>query len=268
MVVCFLISLHHCAKMLWGTIIRLAKRASAVFDMSHEKKYLEESKAANAITQAEYDNAMAEINRSTEDARRAVRESPFSTTPSRDVSIGDTYYGRSGGEDNLYARNIDPYASVYAAGGSVDDEYGMDEARGLNQGNLQNGLFAGGIPSYADGGMLPSYDSALRGLSQPAFNQGAVGGMQQFAAGGMPRFLSGGGDGMSDDIPAKINGKQEARLADGEFVVPADVVSHLGNGSSKAGAKQLYSMMDKVRSARTGTKKQGKQINPRKYLAA
>ena len=73
---------------------------------------------------------------------------------------------------------------------------------------------------------------------------------------------------MSDSIPATIGGKQEARLADGEFVIPADVVSHLGNGSSKAGAKQLYSMMDKVRSARTGTKKQGKQINPRKYLDA
>jgi hypothetical protein len=89
------------------------------------------------------------------------------------------------------------------------------------------------------------------------------------AKGGMPpRFLSGGGDGMSDDIPAVIGDRQPARLADGEFVIPADVVSHLGNGSSKAGAKQLYSMMDKVRSARTGNKKQGKQINPAKYMPA
>jgi hypothetical protein len=90
-----------------------------------------------------------------------------------------------------------------------------------------------------------------------------------YAAGGMaPRFLSGGGDGMSDSIKANIGGTQEARLADGEFVIPADVVSHLGNGSSKAGAKQLYSMMDKVRTARTGRKSQGKQINPRKYMLA
>jgi hypothetical protein len=87
------------------------------------------------------------------------------------------------------------------------------------------------------------------------------------AKGGMaPRFLSGGGDGMSDDIPATINGKQPARLADGEFVIPADVVSHLGNGSSKAGAKQLYAMMDKVRTARTGTKKQGQEIKPAKFM--
>jgi hypothetical protein len=89
-----------------------------------------------------------------------------------------------------------------------------------------------------------------------------------FAEGGQARFLSGGGDGMSDSIKASINGTQEARLADGEFVIPADVVSHLGNGSSKAGAKQLYSMMDKIRKARTGNPKQGKQINPSKYLPA
>jgi hypothetical protein len=81
-------------------------------------------------------------------------------------------------------------------------------------------------------------------------------------------FLNGPGDGMSDDIPATIEGKQPARLADGEFVVPADVVSHLGNGSTKAGAQRLYAMMDKVRKARTGTTKQGKQIKPEKYLPA
>jgi len=89
-----------------------------------------------------------------------------------------------------------------------------------------------------------------------------------YSMGGQPRFLSGGGDGMSDSIKANIEGKQEARLADGEFVIPSDVVSHLGNGSSKAGAKQLYSMMDRVREARTGNSKQGKEINPRSYMAA
>jgi hypothetical protein len=57
-------------------------------------------------------------------------------------------------------------------------------------------------------------------------------------------------------------------LADGEFVVPADVVSHLGNGSTDAGAKRLYAMMDKVRQARTGNKKQGKKIKPEKYMPA
>ena len=75
------------------------------------------------------------------------------------------------------------------------------------------------------------------------------------------RLLKGPGDGMSDNIPAQIGRKQPARLADGEFVVPADVVSHLGNGSTDAGAKRLYSMMDKVRQARTGKKKQAPSVN-------
>ena len=80
------------------------------------------------------------------------------------------------------------------------------------------------------------------------------------------RLLKGPGDGMSDDIPAKIGRKQPARLADGEFVVPADVVSGIGNGSTDAGARKLYTMMDKVRHARTGNKKQGREINADKYM--
>jgi hypothetical protein len=73
---------------------------------------------------------------------------------------------------------------------------------------------------------------------------------------------------MSDSIPATIGRKQPARLADSEFVVPADVVSHLGNGSTDAGAKRLYEMMDRVRKARTGRKSQGREINPNKYMPA
>jgi len=101
----------------------------------------------------------------------------------------------------------------------------------------------GGIAALAGGGHLGSYSD-----------------------GG--HLLKGPGDGMSDNIPASIGEKQPARLADGEFVVPADVVSHLGNGSTDAGAKQLYHMMNKVRKARTGNPKQGTQINPRKYMPA
>jgi hypothetical protein len=87
-----------------------------------------------------------------------------------------------------------------------------------------------------------------------------------YAAGGNPRLLKGPGDGMSDNIPATINGRQPARLADGEFVVPADVVSHLGNGSTDAGAKKLHEMMTKLRRERTGNPKQGKKINPNKFV--
>jgi hypothetical protein len=87
-----------------------------------------------------------------------------------------------------------------------------------------------------------------------------------YAAGGNPRLLRGPGDGMSDNIPATIGGKQPARLADGEFVVPADVVSHLGNGSTAAGAKKLHAMMDKVRMDRTGKKKQAPAVKAKKYI--
>jgi hypothetical protein len=109
--------------------------------------------------------------------------------------------------------------------------------------------------------------------------QAAQGGIMGYAGGGNMRgtigsysdggqMLKGPGDGMSDSIPAKIGKHQPARLADSEFVVPADVVSHLGNGSTDAGAKQLYAMMDRVRTARTGRKTQGKQIKPEKYMPA
>jgi len=135
----------------------------------------------------------------------------------------------------------------------------------------------------------PSYDAMMQGVAPQDFNrvfsqvtnqnaqaqpkekQMASGGITGYslggyAAGGNPRLLKGPGDGMSDNIPAVIGNKQPARLADGEFVVPADVVSHLGNGSTDAGAKHLYKMMDKVRTARTGKKAQGKQIKPEKFM--
>ena len=96
----------------------------------------------------------------------------------------------------------------------------------------------------------------------------AMGGTPEYKAGG--KLLDGPGDGMSDSIPAVIRGKgvQRAALADGEFVVPADVVSHLGNGSTKAGAKKLYSMMDKVRQARTGSKRQAPAVKSDRLLPA
>ena len=91
----------------------------------------------------------------------------------------------------------------------------------------------------------------------------ATGGIANLAKG---RYLAGRTDGMADQLPATIDNKQPAKLSHGEFVISADVVSHLGNGNSEAGAQRLYDMMDKVRKARTGTTKQGKQINPNKYL--
>jgi hypothetical protein len=187
---------------------------------------------------------------------------------------------------------------MMAAGGSYDDEPMGDDP----------GMAAGGIAAYAAGGNLEmkrmslgegmyrdtdedtaslgAYDAAkkrmekqfaaanLKPREMPKSGIAKLGQMKAMAEGGLGsysdggRMLKGPGDGMSDDIPAMIGKKQPARLADGEFVVPADVVSHLGNGSTDAGAKKLYSMMDKVRTARTGKKKQAPAVKADKYMPA
>lgn len=105
-------------------------------------------------------------------------------------------------------------------------------------------------------------------IASKRYAMGGFAALPEYAAGG--ELLSGDGDGMSDSIPAVIKGArpQRAALADGEFVIPADVVSHLGNGSTKAGGKRLYEMMANIRKARTGNPKQGKQINPMKFIPA
>jgi hypothetical protein len=111
---------------------------------------------------------------------------------------------------------------------------------------------AGGLMAMARGGMAEQYD--LGGYSD----------------GG--RLLKGPGDGVSDSIPASIGkNRQPARLADGEFVVPARIVSEVGNGSTDAGARKLYAMMDRIQKARGKTVGKGKvAANPRaaKYLPA
>jgi hypothetical protein len=110
---------------------------------------------------------------------------------------------------------------------------------------------------------------------QPKTSIKGIGDVEEAAAGGSiggysdgGRMLKGPGDGMSDSIPATIGKRQPARLADGEFVVPADVVSHLGNGSTDAGAKKLYAMMNKIRKARTGKKKQAPAVKADRYMPA
>jgi len=197
---------------------------------------------------------------------------------------------------------------IMQAGGSMDDELGGDySAMGMDQGNMQKGLFGKG---YAPGGVtklpkgdpgvyrdadpttrgqdaftaaltrlnsiqkranikgLPALKAAAAPLSdiQEAAKGGVMSGLGGYSDGG--RMLKGPGDGMSDSIPGVIGRKQPARLADGEFVVPADVVSHLGNGSTDAGAKRLYAMMDNIRKARTGKKKQAPAVKADRYMPA
>lgn len=175
-----------------------------------------------------------------------------------------------------------PGPEYKAAGGPVE-EMSNQAAMGANtmypMANMATSSFATPYQSPVSTNMLaPSGDASVGMLGEPSMQGTRMAGggeVPQYGLGGAlggysdgGRMLKGPGDGMSDNIPAVIGKKQPARLADGEFVVPADVVSHLGNGSTDAGAKQLYAMMDKIRAARTGTKKQGKQINPRKYMPA
>ena len=151
-------------------------------------------------------------------------------------------------------------ANVSYDGDSGSSRFGGYGGGGGGRGNvgIGNGATASGV-----GTGIGSLGGMGGGLAA-----GGLSSLGGYAAGGNPRLLKGPGDGMSDNIPATIAGKQPARLADGEFVIPADVVSHLGNGSTEAGAKILHGMMNKVRKARTGNPKQGKQINPRKFLPA
>ena len=186
------------------------------------------------------------------------------------------------------------YRASYAAEGGVmssfDDEAGVDMAEGgkILMPKLKSdfGIAADSDPSTRGLSALDAAElrnkklmgrfgiktaetpkagiKSLGGNFSDTAARGGIADLGGYSDGG--RMLKGPGDGMSDSIPGVIGGKQPARLADGEFVVPADVVSHLGNGSTDAGAKKLYGMMDKIRQARTGRKKQAPQVNVDKYL--
>lgn len=145
----------------------------------------------------------------------------------------------------------------YAMGGTPTSAELAQNATGANMNYPQAHNQAMG---YANAWQTPIAQGPM-GLAS-----GGLAGLGSYSDGG--QMLKGPGDGMSDSIPAQIGQHQPARLGNEEFVVPADVVSHLGNGSSDAGAKQLYKMMDRVRTARTGHSKQGKEINPEKYMPA
>ena len=127
--------------------------------------------------------------------------------------------------------NYTPYTyKPYAGGGAVGEMLNNDQY-----------TMAVGYPDYASN-LSPT------GTAMAAGGIASLGG---YSDGG--RLLRGPGDGVSDSIPAMIGNKQPARLADGEFVIPARIVSELGNGSTEAGARQLYAMMDRIQAARRKT---------------
>jgi hypothetical protein len=218
-------------------------------------------------------------------------ESMLEGIESRDPAIQPHFfhYKNIPGETNISPKGVmrnpqDLSSEYFGLGASVPAGVGrvgadMYGSRVNVPGYRRDGIDALGLsyehPIGEEGGIRAG---VVRGLNNPSPNF-MLNYHQGFADGGMPsgvsdlgsysdggRMLKGPGDGMSDSIPASIENKRPARLATDEFVVPADVVSHLGNGSSEAGAKVLYAMMEKVRKARTGNTKQGKQINPSKFM--
>jgi hypothetical protein len=215
----------------------------------------------------------------------AASTSPFIPTPTPVPAPMAPATGGTFGE-GMAKFASDPMASLKAnkftaaasglagAIGSRPDPYMPEEYDGPLKRFRLSSDYRAPVP-YAEGGIADlgagGYDRMVGEMPMYPSNMAAggisnLGSYSDYARGG--RMLKGPGDGMSDSIPASIAGKRPARLATEEFVVPADVVSHLGNGSSDAGAKQLYAMMDRVRKARTGRKSQGREISPQKYMAA
>ena len=127
--------------------------------------------------------------------------------------------------------------------------YEPERPRPYYQASYPTYAASGGVVALAEGGDFDDergYDMAKGGISH----------LGDYSDGG--RLLKGPGDGVSDDIPAQIGTRQPARLADGEFVVPARIVSEIGNGSTDAGARKLYAMMDRVQKARRKSVGKGK----------
>ena len=168
-----------------------------------------------------------------------VKASTAATTPGAGLSWTPASISAIQNQVQQMQANPGLYSGIATKPINQDDNQQQGGDGGDSGGNAH-----GGIIGAATGGIMPT-------------------GIANMAHG---RYLAGPTDGMADKINTSIDGTQPAKLSHGEFVIPADVVSHLGNGNSDAGAKKLYQMMDKIRLARTGNKKQGKEINPDHFM--
>ena len=171
-----------------------------------------------------------------------------------------------------------PYAAPgpeYAVGGPVEEMAALNSV-GSNTGypmaTISTPMYSNPMVQRpeATNVISPSSDVGVGAFTgEPRFAGGGLSDLGSYSDGG--RLLKGPGDGVSDSIPAVIGNRQPARLADGEFVIPARIVSELGNGSTEAGAKRLYAMMDRVQAARrktVGKDRVAKDTNAEKHLPA
>ena len=202
---------------------------------------------------------------------------PLSYDPNRRPGSGGRRYftdidyvptGRDMGEDKA----VDSAAMTAAQGRQAQQSSDLLRRNLSNLAREERSERSGALPLMAGPMPTDNYvpppeptDDPSMGLppgQDGSFAQGGIAGLKK------GKYLNGNTDGMADKVPATIDGKQPAALSDGEFVIPADVVSHLGNGNSDAGAKILEQMMTRVRKERTGNEKQGKEITARKMLPA
>jgi hypothetical protein len=188
---------------------------------------------------------------------RAFTRKPFQPSATSQPTTGQTGY------------TYNPVTKTYIAPTAVPTQEGVTDiyqdpnfqAYLQNQYNQYQQSQSGG--GGKQGGLMPKNLKYAMGGNVQGYNLGG------YSDGG--RLLKGPGDGVSDDIPATIGNRQPARLADGEFVIPARIVSELGNGSTDAGAKRLYAMMDKIQAGRKKTVGKGnvaKDTKAKKHLLA
>ena len=222
------------------------------------------------------------------------------TNPYTGEPIGYALGGRASGTAEAETNNkytYDPATQQYAQVQPIEpvatDRQGFNQMLnhspssmfmlGANRGMQNNNQNMGNVGMNGFGGIMGNmlrkvkeqqpttqnftYDPVTQTYKQLA--EGGMANLGDYSDGG--RLLKGPGDGVSDSIPASIGDKQPARLADGEFVIPARIVSELGNGSTDAGAKRLYAMMDKIQAGRKKTVGKGKvavDSKAEKYLPA
>lgn len=194
---------------------------------------------------------------------------PTVVPPKQPVTPGTPVKPDGKKDNNMLMMLLALMAMMNKGGGSSTGSGGTIPSLQANRSQLPYGPISGSQARPGAGGV--NY------FSPTSYTQKAAGGGMMYGGGGISdlggysdggRLLRGPGDGVSDSIPATIGGKQPARLAEGEFVVPARVVSELGNGSTEAGAKKLYAMMDRVQKARRKTKNVAADTKAHKYLPA
>ena len=187
----------------------------------------------------------------------AMNPATATTAPKNDLPMGQGLY-----TDSKETANIDPWtlAKTRIANINKITNYATTanmSAQPLGQINTTPVAMQQQQQQQAQPPAQQTINAAHGGIMQSYALGGDIYGLGGYAAGGSSHLLSGPGDGVSDDIPATISDKQPARLADGEFVIPARIVSELGNGSTSAGAKRLHKMMDNVQADRNKTTGKG-----------